>query len=195
MPTVILSMSMSLDGFVCGPDVSKEQAMGRGGERLHRWLFPEAGGDGPRKEDADIVLEAMHRVRSVVIGRRMFDVGYQYWNDTPHPLPTFVVTHERREPREEKSATFHFVEGVEEAIADARLAAHGKEVLLMGGPDIANQALAAGLVDEIHLQIVPVLLGNGGRLFDDPTQRMVELEQVGAVKTQEVVHLHYRVKR
>jgi len=191
MPEVILSMSMSLDGFVCGPDVSKEQAMGRGGERLHRWIFT----DGPREEDAAIVLAAMHRVRAVVIGRRMFDVGYQYWNDTPHPLPTFVVTHERREPREEKSATFHFVEGVEEAIADARLAAHGKEVLLMGGPDIANQALAAGLVDEIHLQVVPVLLGNGGRLFEDVAPRLVELEQVSAVKTLEVVHLHYRVKR
>ena len=191
MPEVILSMSMSLDGYVCGPDVSEKLAMGRGGERLHRWIFSE----GPRQEDAEIVLEAMHRVRAVVIGRRMFDVGYQHWKDTPHPLPTFVVTHERRAPREEKSATFHFVEGVEEAIADARLAAHGKQVLLMGGPDIANQAMAAGLIDEIHLQLVPVVLGNGGRLFDDAAQRPVELEQVSAVKTQEVVHLHYRVKR
>ncbi len=191
MPEVILSMSMSLDGFVCGPDVSKEQPMGRGGERLHRWIFA----DGPREEDAEIVLAAMRRVRAVVIGRRMFDVGYQYWRDTPHPLPTFVVTHERREPQEERSATFHFIEGVEEAIADARLAAHGKEVLLRGGPDIANQALAAGLVDEIHLQVVPVLLGNGGRLFEDVAQRPVELEQISAVKTLEVVHLHYRVKR
>jgi dihydrofolate reductase len=195
MPEVVLSMSMSLDGYVCGPDVSEEHAMGRGGERLHRWIFPEAGADGPRKEDADIVLEAMHRVRAVVIGRRMFDVGYPHWKDTPHPLPTFVVTHERREPRQEKSASFHFVDGVEEAIADARLAAHGKQVLLMGGPDIANQALARGLVDEIHIQVVPVLLGNGGRLFDDAAQPPMELEQVSAVKTQEVVHLHYRVKR
>jgi dihydrofolate reductase len=189
MATVIADFSMSLDGFVAGPDVSVAQPMGAGGERLHEWLFA----DPPSPEDEAIARDARDGTGGVVLGRRTFDVGLGAWRDTPFPAPCFVVTHEARETRVERTGTFAFVTaGVEAAVERARAAAGERLVRIMGA-DVARQAFAAGLVDELHLQLVPVLLGAGRPLFGDDGPG-VELERTRVVASPRVTHLHLRVR-
>lgn len=191
MSRVILHFSISLDGHVAGPGVSVEQPMGAGGERLHDWLFVSPRGEADRQVEEE--LKAV--VGAVVVGRRTFDVGIGPWQDTPHPAPCFVLTHETRAPQVERSGTFTFVnDGIESAVHSAIDAAQGRDVVVMGA-DIANQALAAGLVDEINLQLAPLLLQGGCRLFDgiDPAPAGFELTRT--LVSPHVVHLRYRVVR
>jgi len=132
----------------------------------------------------------------VVVGRRTYDVGVELWGDTPFPVPTFVVTHRAHEPRPMASAAFTFVtDGVASAVAQAVRAAGDREVLVMGGADVARQALAAGLVDEITLNLVPVLLHRGERLLDVAGDATTELVRTGLVATDAATHLTFRVVR
>jgi dihydrofolate reductase len=188
MVKVVASFTMSLDGFIAGPNIGRDHAMGEGGERLHQWLF-----DDESDVDRKMAQEMSGLVGAVVLGKRTFDVGLQHWGDTPFPAPSFVVTRERRDPLQMKSAAFTFVDsGVESAVAQAKMAAGGKDVVVMGA-NVAQQLLTAGLVDEFVLQLAPVLLGQGSRLFEGIGKNQIELKCTRVVKSPLINHLRYEV--
>ncbi len=214
MSKVTCDLSMSLDGYVAGPNQTLEEPLGRGGERLHEWAFRlkafrerhgmEGGEPSP---DDDLVAEWLDSNGAVVMGRRMFSGGEGAWKDDPNAdgwwgddppfhVPVFILTHHAREPVEKEGGTsYTFVtDGLEAAVElAARAAAGGKDVQLGGGASIVQQALKAGLLDELNVHLVPVLLGAGGvRLLDglDP----VELELTRVNESPHVTHLRYRVK-
>jgi dihydrofolate reductase len=205
-------ISISLDGFVAGPNQSEENPLGEGGERLHDWsielaAWRQAHGKqgGEVNESSRISEETLENVGAGLMGRNMFgpvrggawDEQWTGWwgDDPPYHYPVFIVTHYPRDPVEmEGGTTYHFVtDGIESALEQARKAAGGKDVMLWGGADVANQYLAAGLLDELELHVVPVLLGGGARLFDNLGDAEVQLEQVRAVEAPGVTHLKYRV--
>jgi dihydrofolate reductase len=198
---ILLNMSMSLDGFIAGPGVDVDRPMGEGGERLHEWLFQgdsdravAADGNSPNGVDAQVAREFATATGAVVIGKRMFDVGVGLWGDTPFPVPSFVLTHEAREQLVMKSAAFTFVtDGIDSAVRQAQAAAGDKDVLVMGGASIAQECLRAGIVDEIQIQLVPVLLGAGTRLFDHLSPGHIELERTRLIESPHVTHLRFRV--
>jgi dihydrofolate reductase len=190
MPRLIAAFSMSLDGFVAGPDVSVDIPMGRGGERLHDWIFKSSS-----EIDAAKARENSQRVGATIVGRRTYDVGIGPWEDTPYPAPSFVLTHEERAPLAMKSGVFTFVtDGIESALTQARAAAGEKDIVVMGA-NAAWQYIAAGLIDELDIQLVPVLLGSGTRLFDRIGDEAIELEQLDAAQTPSVTHLRYGITK
>ncbi|WFE98877.1 dihydrofolate reductase family protein [Micromonospora sp. WMMD964] len=203
MGRVVVSMSVSLDGFAAGPDVSEEQPMGVGGERLHEWLFRAdddravaADGVTPTGVDAAQAREIHATTGAVVLGKRTFDVGVDLWEDTPFPVPCFVVTHESREPLTMKSDVFTFVaDGLHSALRQARQAAGDRNVLIMGGPTTARQFVKAGLVDEIRIQLVPVFLGTGTRPFDHLGTDHIELRRTAVIESPHVTHLRFSVPK
>jgi dihydrofolate reductase len=205
------SISMSLDGFIAGPDPSEEDPLGKGGMQLHEWALPLAawreqhGEEGGRVDPSSaIVEESVRDVGATIMGRNMFGGGPGPWGDDPwqgwwgdeppfgHPV--FVLTHHAREPLTLGATTFSFVtDGVESALERAREAADGKDVNLGGGATAAQQYLAAGLLDELQISLVPVLLGGGERLLDNLGESRVALEPVRVVEAPGVTHLKYRV--
>ncbi|WFE54591.1 dihydrofolate reductase family protein [Micromonospora sp. WMMD1155] len=203
MGRVVVSMSVSLDGFAAGPDVSEEQPMGVGGERLHEWLFRAdddravaADGVTPTGVDAAQAREIHATTGAVVLGKRTFDVGVDLWEDTPFPVPCFVVTHEVREPLTMKSDVFTFVDdGLHSALRQARQAAGDRNVLIMGGPTTVRQFVKAGLVDEIRVQLVPVFLGIGTRPFDHLGTDHIELQRTAVIESPHVTHLRFHVSK
>jgi dihydrofolate reductase len=206
-------ISISLDGFVAGPNQSEENPLGEGGERLHDWVvelasWRQAHGmqDGEVNESTRVVDESRESIGAGVMGRNMFGpVGGGPWgderwtgwwgDDPPYHYPVFVVTHHPREPVEMKGGTtFHFVtDGIESALQQASEAAGDKDVMLWGGGNIIQQYLAAGLLDELELHVVPALLGDGARPFGDLGEAEVQLEQLRVVEAPGVPHLKYRV--
>jgi dihydrofolate reductase len=200
MSKVVVDMSMSLDGIGAGPNPNEEDRMGVGGERLHAWMpfydpeqDPTAGGPAANEVDALAARELM-AAGAVVLGKRTFDLGLEPWGGTPFPVPCFVVTHEARDNLVTTSGTFAFVtDGIEQAVRRAQAAAGDKDVLVMGGPTVAQQAVRAGLVDEIRLHLVPVLFGAGIRLFDDLGTKHIELEPAEVVASPAATHLRFRV--
>jgi len=201
MGKVVLDMSMSLDGIGAGPNPSEEDRMGAGGERLHEWFpfyDPEqestAGVPAAGEADARMVRELFAATGAVVLGKRTFDLGLEPWGGTPFPVPCFVLTREARDDLVTATGTFTFVtDGIESAVHRARAAAGDKDVLVMGGPTIAQEALRAGLLDEIRLHMVPVLFGAGTRLFDDLGTKHIELEPTEVVASPAATHLRFRV--
>ncbi|HEY4735526.1 MAG TPA: dihydrofolate reductase family protein [Gemmatimonadaceae bacterium] len=185
MSKLRLRMSMSIDGFVAGPNQSMDDPLGLGGTRLHEWVFPLAvwrSGHGMEGGTTDastqVIEESLVNVGATIMGRNMFGPVRGEWNtekqwkgwwgdDPPYHHPVFVLTHFEREPFElEGGNTFTFVtDGIESALDQARRAANGKDVSLAGGARTAQQYLAANLVDEMDISVAPVLLGNGERLF------------------------------
>jgi len=207
-------ISISLDGFVAGPNQSYENPLGEGGEGLHDWVVSLAawreahdiqGGD--TNASTRIVEETLENVGAGVMGRNMFgppdggdwDEQWTGWwgDDPPYHYDVFVLTHHPRAPLEmEGGTTFHFVtDGIERALERAKESAGGRDVMLWGGARTINQYLAAGLLDELELHVVPVLLGGGARLFDDLSAAEIKLEQVRAVEAPGVTHVTYRVAR
>jgi dihydrofolate reductase len=214
MTKLRFNIAMSLDGYVAGPDQSEENPIGVGGMRLHEWLFPLAvfkrihgeGEDGEVDASSAVVEGWFENVGAVIMGRNMFgpvrgpwgeDPWTGWWGDEPpFHSPVFVLTHHAREPLElEGGTTFHFVtDGIEAALERAREAAGGRDVSLAGGASVARQYLAAGLLDEMELAVVPVLLGAGERLFDGAGAGL-RLEQLRAIDAPGVAHLKYRVEK
>jgi len=206
-------ITTSLDGFVAGPNQSMENPLGEGGERLHDWvvglgIWRESHGEqgGEVNESSRIVEESRQNIGAAVMGRNMFGPpgggswGDEEWNgwwgdDPPYHYPVFILTHHARDPVEmEGGTTFHFVtDGIESALEQARAAAGGKDVMLWGGAQAVQQYLAAGLLDVLELHVVPVLLGDGARLFDNLGGADVQLEQIRSVEAPGVTHLKYRV--
>jgi dihydrofolate reductase len=214
MAKVTCDLSMSLDGYVAGPDQTLEEPLGHGGEGLHEWAFRlkafrerhgmEGGETGP---DNDIVEEWLDANGAEVMGRRMFSGGEGPWendpnadgwwgDDPPFRAPVFVLTHHAREPVQKGGGTsYTFVtDGLESALDQARTAAAGKNVQLGGGASVVQQALNTGLLDELNVHLIPVLLGIGGvRLLEG--LQPAELELTRVIESPYVTHLRYRAKR
>src|SRR3954447_8818185 len=202
-------ISISLDGFVAGPDQSAENPLGVGGERLHEWVIATESWraqhgyeGGERNVDSEVVEGLTQTVGAYVMGRKMFGGGDGPWDESwrgwwgdepPFHTPVYVLTHHPREPLVmQGGTTFHFVtDGIESAIEMAGAAAGERDVTVAGGASAIQQALAAGLLDDLYLHIVPVLLDGGERLLEkvgDP-----KLEPVEVVASPAVTHLRYRV--
>jgi len=202
---------MSLDGFVAGPNQSTDNPLGIGGMRLHEWVFPLAAWramhgleGGEVNESARVVEESLADIGATVMGRNMFGghpgpwAASEPWNgwwgsNPPFHHPVFVLTHHAREPLElEGGTTFTFVtDGIAAALEQARRAAGGKDVALAGGAKAAQQYLAAGLVDEMEINVVPTLLGSGERLFDGIGDDLHGLELVRTIAAPQVTHLKF----
>jgi dihydrofolate reductase len=195
---VVLEISMSLDGFITAPDDAAGRGLGTGGEALHNWVF---GGpwsyDEPHElattgVDKEVLDEAMRAAVSV-IGRRMYDIVDGWGGDPPGAGPCIVVTH-RVEDQPEPPTRFEFVDGVEPALARAQELAGDGATTIGGGADVAQQALQAGLVDELSIHVAPVLLGGGRTLFGTLGTRLT-LERVRVLDSPHATHVRYRVVR
>ena len=210
MTKLRFQITMSLDGYVAGPNQSVKNPLGEGGERLHDWAWTtrtfrashgmEGGETGP---DDDIAAETLQNIGATIMGRHMFGGGDGPWGDDPwrgwwgdNPpfhTPVFVLTHHRREPLVmEGGTTFHFVDGIHEALEQAKVAAGGKDVRLGGGADVAQQYLKAGLIDEMEIHAVPLLLGGGARLFENTGGGQAGFECVRVVSSPAASHVTYR---
>jgi dihydrofolate reductase len=215
MARLTLDISMSVDGFVAGPNQSLKRPLGEGGERLHEWAFRLASfrgrhglSGGERNADDEIVEESLRATGAVVMGRRMFSGGEGPWKDDPNAdgwwgdeppfrVPVFVLTHHARETVIKQGGTsFTFVtDGIEAALEQARAAAGDKDVAVAGGATIVQQYLKAGLLDELQIHVVPVLLGGGVSLFDRLGNDPIELDATRVIESPSVTHLRFRVPR
>jgi dihydrofolate reductase len=213
MARLICDISISLDGFVAGPNPSLELPLGEGGDLLHEWAFAatswrESHGleGGEKNADSEVIEEWLRASGAVVMGRKMFSGGEGAWendpradgwwgDDPPFHVPVFVLTHQPRETKVMEGGTsFTFVtSGIEAALEQARAAAGDKDVHLAGGASVVQQYLKAGLLDELQIHLAPVLLGDGvslfGRLGIDPAG----LEATRVITSPSVTHLRFRV--
>ena len=212
MPKVILDISMSLDGYVAGPNQTLDEPLGAGGERLHEWVFntkawrePHGLDGGEENRDSEIIAEHVGRIGATIMGRRMFSGGEGPWEDDPNrdawwgenpPFhhAVFVLTHHPRERVvKEGGTTFTFVtDGIDSALEQARAAAGDKDMAIAGGARVAQQYLDADALDELQIHVAPVLLGGGVRLFES---EHAEIELVRVVESPVVTHLRYRVAK
>ena len=211
MSKVTCQLSISLDGYAAGPNQSRENPLGEGGERLHEWAIAtdtwnEAHGHkaGTRTADSEVAASMLEGVGAFIMGRNMFSAGRGAWDeswtgwwgeDPPFHAPTYVLTHHERGPVEmQGGTTFHFVtDGIESALEQARAVAGDLDVAIAGGASTVNQYLAAGLLDEVYLHLVPIVLGGGERLLvgvGDP-----KLEPVEVIPSPAATHIRYRVSR
>jgi dihydrofolate reductase len=201
MGKVTFNITMSLDGFVAGPNDNPDNGLGDGGEALFRWYFSgdteiSLGSGSPilkvSAQSAEIMKEAMATYGAGVWGRRTFDIA-RAWGGHPPGSPCFIVTHTVPQEWVEEGSPFTFVtDGVESAIRQARQAAGEKDVVVCTA-SILQQCLKAGLMDEIHIDVAPMLLGNGVRLFDHLGTVSIELEGIRAIKAPGITHLGFRV--
>src|SRR5260370_17995839 len=208
MGLVFCQISISLDGFVAGPNQSLDNPLGEGGLRLHEWVFPtaawrrmegqEGGEDGP---DSDVVAEVSEGVGTYIMGRKMFGGGPGGWDeewkggwgpDPPYHVPVFRLPHHPRDPLTmEGGTTFNFVtDGIESALEQAQAAAGGRKVSIGGGASAVRQYLAAGRLVELYLHIAPVVLGAGERLLEDVGDPV--LEPIEVVSSPAGTHMQYR---
>lgn len=196
MSTVTAAITVSLDGYVTGPDDGPDMGLGAGGERLHYWVFgaPWSYGTGPKGEptgvDKEVLDEALSRVGAVIGGRTTFEAADRWGGHNPFGVPMFVLTHEP--PEVDPDSGFTFVDNIYDALDLARNAAGEKDVSVMGGADVIRQMLRAGRVDELYITIAPVTLGGGKRLFEG-FHESLDLEQLGVRQSQFATHLSYRV--
>jgi dihydrofolate reductase len=211
MSAVTCHISMSLDGFVAGPNQSVQNPIGEGGMRLHEWAFAtdswraqQGLEGGERNADAEVVEDVVQGVGAYIMGRKMFGGGDGPWDeswtgwwgeDPPYHTPVFVLTHHAREPLPMLGGTtFTFVtDGIESALEQARAAAGDKDVAIAGGASAVQQYLAAGMLDELYLHTVPIVLGAGERLLEDVGDP--KLEPVEVIPSPAVTHVRYRVVR
>jgi len=213
MGKVAVDITMSLDGFVAGPNQTLEQPLGDGGERLHEWIFGLAKwrerhglSGGTTNVDDEVLEEAFTSTGAVVMGRRMFSGGAGPWEDDPNAdawwgddppfhVPVFILTHHARETvTKQGGTTFTFVtDGIEAALDHARAAAGDQDISVAGGANVIQQYLRAGLLDELQIHVVPLLLGGGVRLFDELGSERPELEATRVIHSPTVTHLRYRV--
>ena len=211
MSQVTSQITMSLDGYVAGPDQRPEEPLGDGGEQLHEWMFAteswhashgrSGGSPGP---DSDVVDEVKQGIGAYIMGRNMFTAGRGEWDlswrgwwgdNPPYHVPVYVLTHYPRESVEmEGGTTFHFVtDGIEAALSAAREAAAERDVSIAGGASAIRQYLAAGLLDSLYLHIVPILLSGGERLLDGVGDVTLEIEKT--VASPSATHVKYRTVR
>ncbi|WP_049954620.1 dihydrofolate reductase family protein [Halostagnicola larsenii] len=212
MTRVVADISTSIDGFVGGPNDSRENPLGDGGERLHEWVYEldswrtahglEGGKTG---RDDEVLAESNENIGAVVMGRRMFDNGEGPWEADPYEghwgenppfgVPVFVLTNHSREPLEMKGGTtFTFVtDGIESAVERATEAAGDGDISIAGGGSTIRQCLEAGLLDELEIHLVPVLLGDGIRLFERSDTDGIDLERTRVIDSAGVTHIRFHV--
>jgi dihydrofolate reductase len=208
-----VDITMSLDGFVAGPDPTVEGPLGAGGERLHEWVYDldswrqrHGLSGGERNADAEVVDEGLAATGAVIMGRRMFSGGAGPWeddpvadgwwgDDPPFGVPVFILTHHPRETvTKEGGTTFTFVtDGIEAALGQARAAAGDRNVAVAGGANVVQQYLNAGALDEIQIHIAPILLGGGTLLFGELGPGRPGLEITRVIHSPAVTHLRYHV--
>lgn len=199
MGKVVIDMSMSLDGFIAGPNDSKEQLLGDHGEILHEWLF---SGNVESKhntffklssESRDVLDSALDTVGAILTGRRTFDLVDGWGGSHPSGVPVFVLTHHPPKEMAAGRTPFTFVtDGIEGAVRRAKGAA-GEKHVGVSGASAAQQCLEAGFVDELHIHLVPVLLGGGVRLFDS-IPRNIKIDIIRTIEAPGVTHLVYRIQ-
>jgi dihydrofolate reductase len=206
------NLAMSLDGYVAGPEQSPDDPLGKGGMDLHRWAFElaafqnEHGGEGGTVNASTTVIEEMQQnVGAVIMGRNMFgpirgdwpDESWRGWwgEDPPYHAPVYVLTHHPRGSIEmEGGTTFHFVTGgFDSAYEQAVAAAGGKDITVGGGASTVQQAIASGLLDQLQINLVPILLGGGERLLDGLAGAPVGFECTRVLEAPGVTHLRYRI--
>ncbi len=213
MARVICDISISLDGFVAGPNPSLEQPLGEGGDQLHEWAFAAASWreshgleGGEMNADSEVIEESLRATGAVVMGRKMFSGGEGPWEDDPRAngwwgddppfhVPVFVLTHHPRETLVMQGGTsFSFVtDGIHTALDLARAAAGDKDVSLAGGASVVQQSIKAGLLSELQVHVAPVLLGDGTSLFDRLGIEPLGLDATRVIGSPSVTHLHFRV--
>lgn len=197
MTKVASDVSMSLDGFITGPNGSVDV------DRLHQWMYdlesfrkPHGMSGGVKNRDSEILDESFKAAGAYVMGRRMFDVAEEPWGDNP-PFhgPVFVVTHNARETLvKEGGTTFTFVtDGIESAVKQAKSAAGNKSVAVPGGANLIQQLIKAGLLDEIQIHITPVLLGDGLRLFEEMGPEHIEMKATRVIDSPAVTHIRFQI--
>jgi len=201
MGKVTFNMTVSLDGFVAGPNDGPENGLGDGGDGLFNWYFSGdtevlmSEGVPPlkvSKQSAELMKEAFSKIGAGVWGRRTFDIAHA-WGGHPPGSPAFIVTHNVPQEWVKEGSPFIFVtDGVESAISQAKKAAGDKDVVICTA-NILQQALKAGLVDEIYVDLAPILIGGGVSLFDHLGIGPVNLECIQVIQTKDVIHLGYRV--
>jgi dihydrofolate reductase len=188
---VTFDMSMSLDGLVEATGSTPEEPLGKGGERLHDWAM------GSDQTGGELVADAVSKAGAYISGRRTYDASLPWWGPDgptgPARIPLFVVTHRAPDDVPEGSVYTFVTDGIESALRQAREIADGKDVWVMGGPDLGRQFITAGLVDHIGVHLVPVLFGGGKRMFDVVGEEHVQLEVVKVVDTPGATHLLYRI--
>ncbi len=192
MGRVLLEITMSLDGYIAGPEVSDELPLGRDGERLHDWMFAGRSGDEIEREQA----EHFSTVGAVIAGRRMADLGIRHWGEEPaFHAPCFVVTHRPAETIVKQGGTSYiFVpDGIQTAMDRAKAAAGAQDVIVIGGADIGRQYLDAGLIDEVRLHLAPIALGGGTSLFSGLRSEL-KLVPSEATSSPLATHLTYQVE-
>lgn len=197
MSKVIAGITTSIDGYYAGPDDGPGKGLGLGGERLHYWVFggpwtyeKEPEGE-PASDDQGWLEEWMARLGAVVGGRWTYEAAEHWGDQNPWGLPFFIVTH-RPEEATTPAEGAYFVDGLEKAVAEAKVVAGAKDVHVMGGGDIIRQALGAKLVDELTIIVAPVILGGGKRLFEG-FDHSIELEHIGVRQSQYATFIDYRV--
>jgi len=215
MSRVAVDISVSLDGFVAGPNPTLEEPLGEGGESLHDWVvatrpWRESHGlsGGETGIDANIMAESIEKVGATVMGRRMFSGGAGPWEDDPNadgwwgddpPFhhSVFVLTHHERDPVDKQGGTtFTFVTGgIEAALEQALAAAGDKDVAVAGGANVIQQYLNAGFIDDLQIHVTPMLLGRGVRLFDDVQKAPFRLTYTGVIESSSVAHLRLRIPK
>ena len=198
MTIVVAAITISLDGYITGPNDGPGRGLGDGGERLHYWVFggpwsyaAESRGE-PTGTDKEYLDGAMARAGAVVVGRGMYEAADAWGGQNPFGVPLFVVTHRPEDAPSEGG--FTFVDGLDEAIARARQAAGDKDISVGGGADVIRQALSAGHVDELAISIAPLILGGGKRLFDGFEQTLT-LEHAALLQSPFATHITYRLVR
>ena len=203
MSKVFVSVGLSLDGFIAGSNRGPQNPLGDGGREIHGWAFRQKaflqrlnlpGGEEGR--DGEIVAATFDRIGANIMGRRMFNEGEASWpEDAPFRTPVYVLTSSPRDPWQRPGGTTFYFEtgGIRPALEKAKAAAGKKDVRISGGAHAIRQYLSAGLVDELHIQLAPVVLGSGLRLFDyiDPDTFSLTIEDV--VASPLTTHLQYRV--
>ena len=202
MGKVSTGLTMSLDGFIAGPNGGPERPLGEGGERLFEWY---SGGETEYRlpgtemvfrvspQSAELLREVDRTMGALVTGRRTFGIANGWGGSPPLGVPTFVVTHAVPQEWVGEGSPFTFVtDGVESAVEKAKGAATGKGVAV-GAASIAQQRIRAGLLDEVHVNLVPVLLGGGVRLFEHLGTTPIELESTRVIEAPGVTHLTFRV--
>jgi dihydrofolate reductase len=213
MGKVFADISVSLDGYVAGPNPTMEEPLGKGGEQLHEWVFKleawrqphgKTGGDtGP---DNDVMKETTANLGAVIMGRKMFSGGQGAWKDDPNPdgwwgdnppfhVPVFILTHNQRETvKKDGGTTFNFVtDGIDSALSQARAAAGDKDIQIAGGASAIQQYMKTGLLDELQIHMSPVLLYGGTPLFAN--LQGVELEKIRVIDSPNVTHIRFKIKK
>ncbi len=198
MAKIIATITMSVDGYITGPNDGPGKGLGEGGERLHYWVFGgpwsyenEPQGE-PVGEDAEYLKDMAARVGAVIVGRNMYEAADHWGDKNPFGVPVFVVTH--RPEEEPATGEFTFIGSFDEAVSRAREAAGDKDVSIGGGANAIRQGLDAGIIDRLDITVAPVILGGGKRLFEDFTKSL-DLEHQGVRQSRYATFIEYAVKR